>query len=312
MRVRAIPQGLFRSFRSPKQFGPYTVTLTGSMISGQPPTAQPAANAGETKVGEHARHSIAGKYARLPRPRAGRPRTHRAARRGTARGTGTRAGHITHNDVPGPGDTAGPGLRRARASKPTPIGSAPAPYRWRHMGRAQRSRAWPSRSMADLRNATGETINLIGVHGSRLVYEAVLEGRYSLRSLPSLGMTVAAHCSALGKAVLAAAPAPLREVTPRTRAVPAIHRKHHHHPARTGYQASRDQTAWIRDRRRRERDRPHLRGRRHPQHRRPGRAAAISVSGLSDRMHQLDLPQLGKRVQACCASIAAALQETGS
>src|SRR5437763_7066822 len=40
-------------------------------------------------------------------------------------------------------------------------------------------------AMADLRNATGETVNLIGVHGSRLVYEVVLEGRYSLRSLPS-------------------------------------------------------------------------------------------------------------------------------
>ena len=35
--------------------------------------------------------------------------------------------------------------------------------------------------MADLRNATGETINLVGVHGGRLVYEAVLEGGYALR-----------------------------------------------------------------------------------------------------------------------------------
>ena len=57
--------------------------------------------------------------------------------------------------------------------------------------------------MADLRNATGETVNLVGVHGSRLVYEVVLEGGYALRSLPSLGMTVAAHCSALGKAITA-------------------------------------------------------------------------------------------------------------
>src|SRR5215471_17804038 len=65
-------------------------------------------------------------------------------------------------------------------------------------------------AMADLRNGTGETITMIGVHGSRLVYEAVLEGRYSLRSLPSLGSTVAAHGSALGKSVLAASPAPLR------------------------------------------------------------------------------------------------------
>ena len=132
-------------------------------------------------------------------------------------------------------------------------------------------------AMADLRNATGETVNLIGVHGSRLVYEAVLEGRYSLRSLPSLGMTVAAHCSALGKAVLAAAPAPAARGTPRTRAVPAIHREHDHRPAPPGYRARRDQTAWIRDRRRRERDRPHLRGRRHPQRR---RAAGRSDLGI--------------------------------
>lgn len=37
-------------------------------------------------------------------------------------------------------------------------------------------------------------------------------------------------------------------------------------------------------------------------------AAAISVSGLSDRMHSLDLAELGKRVQAHCATIEAALQ----
>src|SRR5450755_3916748 len=66
--------------------------------------------------------------------------------------------------------------------------------------------------MAKLRNETGETINLIGVQGGRLVYEAVLEGGYALRSLPSLGQTVAAHCSALGKAVLAESTAAQRAV----------------------------------------------------------------------------------------------------
>src|SRR5438046_449244 len=37
-------------------------------------------------------------------------------------------------------------------------------------------------------------------------------------------------------------------------------------------------------------------------------AAAISVSGLSDRMHRLDLAELGQRVQARCATIATALR----
>ena len=34
---------------------------------------------------------------------------------------------------------------------------------------------------------------------------------------------------------------------------------------------------------------------------------AISVSGLSDRMHQLDLTGLGRHIQARCASISPAL-----
>ena len=162
-------------------------------------------------------------------------------------------------------------------------------------------------AMADLRNATGETVNLIGVHGRRLVYEAVLEGGYSLRSLPSLGMAVAAHCSALGKAVLAASAAPSREVllgsepferltentiTSRRELDAELERT-----TQRGYAIDEEESetgltcvaAVVRS----SDGRP---------------AAAMSVSGLSERMHVLDLAELGKRVQAHCANIEAALR----
>jgi DNA-binding IclR family transcriptional regulator len=141
-------------------------------------------------------------------------------------------------------------------------------------------------AMADLRNATGETVNLIGVHGTRLVYEAVLEGGYSLRSLPSLGMTVAAHCSALGKAVLTASPAARRELDAELDAT-----------RQRGYAIDEEEN---------ETGLTCVAAAIHSTDSRP--AAAISVSGLTDRMHQLDLTQLGKRVQAHCAAIEAAMR----
>jgi IclR family transcriptional regulator, acetate operon repressor len=162
-------------------------------------------------------------------------------------------------------------------------------------------------AMADLRNATGETVNLIGVHGSRLVYEAVLEGRYSLRSLPSLGMTVAPHCSALGKAVLAASPVPLREVLLEPE--PFARFTENTITARRELDAELDRTrqrGYAIDEEENETGLSCVAAAIHSTGGRP--AAAISVSGLSDRMHSLDLTELGKRVQAHCANIEAALQ----
>jgi IclR family acetate operon transcriptional repressor len=162
-------------------------------------------------------------------------------------------------------------------------------------------------AMADLRNATGETVNLIGVHGSRLVYEAVLEGRYSLRSLPSLGMTVATHGSALGKAVLAASPAPLREVLLGPQPFERFTEKTI--TARRELDAELDQTSqrgYAIDEEENETGLTCVAAAIHSTDGRP--TAAISVSGLSDRMHLLDLAEVGKRVQAHCASIEAALQ----
>jgi IclR family transcriptional regulator, acetate operon repressor len=161
-------------------------------------------------------------------------------------------------------------------------------------------------AMADLRNATGETVNLVGVHGSRLVYEAVLEGRYSLRSLPSLGMTVAAHCSALGKAVLAASPAPLREALlgpePYQRLTAKTITARRHLDAELELTAKR---GYAVDEEESETGLTCVAAAIHSTDGRP--AAAISISGLTDRMHLLDLAGLGRRVRAHCASIDAAL-----
>jgi len=162
-------------------------------------------------------------------------------------------------------------------------------------------------AMADLRNATGETVNLIGVHGSRLVYEAVLEGGYALRSLPSLGMTIAAHASALGKAVLADSPAAMREVL--LGPVPYQRFTDNTITARRELDAELDLTRQRRYATDKEENETGLtcvaaaiRGA-------DGRpAGAISVSGLTDRMNKLDLADLGTRVQARCADIGKALR----
>jgi DNA-binding IclR family transcriptional regulator len=163
--------------------------------------------------------------------------------------------------------------------------------------------------MADLRNATGETVNLVGVHGSRLVYEAVLEGGYALRSLPSLGMTVAAHCSALGKAVLAESPVALREVL----------------LGPEPYQRFTEKTIITRRDLDAELEATRRRGYAIDEEEietgltcvaaviggtagRP--AGAISISGLTGRMHRLDLPGLGERLHVCCAAVGAAFRET--
>jgi len=161
-------------------------------------------------------------------------------------------------------------------------------------------------AMADLRNATGETVNLIGVQGGRLVYEAVLEGGYALRSLPSLGQTVASHCSALGKAVLAESPAaqraillepePYRGFTQNTITARGELDVELETTRQRGYAIDEEEietgltcvAAAIRGT--------------------DGRpAGALSVSGLSERMHRLDLGELGQRIRVMCDGICAGL-----
>lgn len=160
--------------------------------------------------------------------------------------------------------------------------------------------------MAELRNETGETTNLVGVHGGRLVYEAVLEGGYALRSLPSLGQTVPAHCSALGKAVLALSPPAMCEVL----LGPEPYDRFNEHTITTRSDlnlelaATRERGFAIDD----EENETGLSCVAAAICGADGRPAwAISVSGLSDRMQQRDLDELGRLVRVRCAGIGAAL-----
>jgi DNA-binding IclR family transcriptional regulator len=64
--------------------------------------------------------------------------------------------------------------------------------------------------MSELRHATGETVNLGLLRQGRITYAAIFEGRHALRMQASVGDEVPPHATALGKAVLAALPAPER------------------------------------------------------------------------------------------------------
>ena len=65
--------------------------------------------------------------------------------------------------------------------------------------------------MVDLRNATGQTVHLAVLDGADVVYMEILRGR-GTPVLPSrVGGRVPAHATAVGKAMLAFAPAPVLE-----------------------------------------------------------------------------------------------------
>lgn len=81
-------------------------------------------------------------------------------------------------------------------------------------------------ALMDLRASTGETVNLALVRRDRIIYEAILDGHHALRMSGTVGQEVPPHATALGKAILAAAPPdqqrlllgppPLRRYTPNT------------------------------------------------------------------------------------------------
>lgn len=58
-------------------------------------------------------------------------------------------------------------------------------------------------TMAEIRNKTGETVNLAVFRGGHLDYVEILEGRHALRMTGDVGDHVPLHATALGKATLA-------------------------------------------------------------------------------------------------------------
>jgi DNA-binding IclR family transcriptional regulator len=61
-------------------------------------------------------------------------------------------------------------------------------------------------SMAEIRAATGETVNLALIRRGKIAYAAMLDGVYALRIQAAVGEEVPVYATAIGKAVLAALP----------------------------------------------------------------------------------------------------------
>lgn len=70
--------------------------------------------------------------------------------------------------------------------------------------RALGTRARPY--LAELTDATGETSNMAVLDGDQVVYVAQAPSRHSMRMFTEVGRRVDAHCTAVGKAVLAQLP----------------------------------------------------------------------------------------------------------
>lgn len=161
-------------------------------------------------------------------------------------------------------------------------------------------------AMAELRAATGETINLAAVNGRRLVYEAVLEGGYALRTLPGLGQTVAMHSSSLGKAVLAGLPSPQRDLIlgpePYTR---FTERTITERSALDTELARTSERGYATDDEETELGLACVGAAINGPDGRPW--AAISISGLTDRMRRWDRDELGGKVRALCEAVSAEL-----
>jgi IclR family transcriptional regulator, acetate operon repressor len=59
----------------------------------------------------------------------------------------------------------------------------------------------------ELRDATGDTVHLATRRGDEMLYVAKLDGRKAYQMRSHVGLTVPLHCTAVGKAMLAATPA---------------------------------------------------------------------------------------------------------
>jgi len=161
-------------------------------------------------------------------------------------------------------------------------------------------------ALADLRNITGETVNMVVLRRGTIAYAAILDGAHALRMAAKVGDAVPAHSTALGKAILAALP-------DGERAALAGPEPYHRCTKRT-LSRRKDLEADL--------ERTRQRGFAIDDEESELGAAcvaaailgadgqplgAVSVSGLAVRMPAPTWPQLGTMVRARCDEISAAL-----
>ena len=80
---------------------------------------------------------------------------------------------------------------------------------------------WATPHLAMLVDTLGETANLAMLDGDEIVYVAQAPSRHSMRMFTEVGRRVPAHCTAVGKALIAQLPAETVEGIVRRRGMPA-------------------------------------------------------------------------------------------
>jgi DNA-binding IclR family transcriptional regulator len=108
-------------------------------------------------------------------------------------------------------------------------------------------------AMREIGERTGETVNLALFRGGTLSYVEIVEGRHPLRMSGDIGQRVPLHCTALGKAILAALPdeehqlqlvgeGPYEAFTPKTRTTWEQLRRDLQETARRGFALDIEET----------------------------------------------------------------------
>jgi DNA-binding IclR family transcriptional regulator len=106
-------------------------------------------------------------------------------------------------------------------------------------------------SLEDLYEATHENVNLGVLYDARVLYLARITGRWSSEVVLRVGDTLPAHCTSIGKVLLAFAPpevledvlrAGLSRMTPRTVVMPGVLREQLRSVAERGYAVNSEET----------------------------------------------------------------------
>jgi len=161
-------------------------------------------------------------------------------------------------------------------------------------------------ALTDLQASTGETVNLAQLLGGRVVYAAILEGKYAMRMSAGVGQEAPAHATSVGKALLSRLPLdearaiaghePYQSFTPKTITRWTELETELKRAASRGYAEDDEETE------------PHVACIASAILGRDGYpVGAISVSGLGARMPKTNRPQLGRAVKRWCDGISVQL-----
>ena len=165
-----------------------------------------------------------------------------------------------------------------------------------------------------IQQATSETTNLVILDGDRVVYVDQVEGSHSVRMFTRLGSSALAHTTGSGKAILTYRPPEVIEkLYPRAREpFERLTRADAHHARGAARRLRAHPPARLRPRPRGARGGRELRGDAGVRPHRP-RLRAISISGPTARIDQVDTATLGELLRRHGAAVSAALghHETG-